>query len=233
MENDKDHNREEAYQLNTPDDHRDYYDAWAESYDETFLEAEGYAAPHNLAKIFAEVIADTHQDYAPIADIGCGTGAIGQELMARGITVPLHGFDISKGMMAVADANGGYSDFFEADITAPLGSLKTAKGLKNSAIAGGYGALLSSGTFTLGHLGPDDLFNVFSLMRDGGLIAVSINALHFDKRGFGKSFQAWQESGIISGLKFHNIDLYFNPEIVEAESTKGIVAVFTINHNNS
>ncbi|MCE2518055.1 MAG: methyltransferase domain-containing protein [Alphaproteobacteria bacterium] len=210
-----DHHRDEAYSLSTPDQHRRYYDEWADTYDDDFVAAEGYAAPHHLSGIFARVMTP---DDLPVADIGCGTGLVGQCLRNHGIDGAVHGFDISPKMMEIAAAKGGYDKFVEADITAPL-----------PRDWGGYGALLSAGTFTLGHLGPDDLARCFPLLRPGGLALISINAVHFRDRGFDEAFQDWQNRGMISAPVWHNIDLYFNPEDVVAGSKTGIVAEFRVN----
>lgn len=209
-----DHHRDEAYTLDTPDQHRDYYDNWAQSYDDDFVMAEGYAAPHYVAEIFAS----SRRDAFPLADIGCGTGLVGQALRRAGVDGIIHGFDISTGMMQKAETHKSYDRLIEADITAPLTQFK-----------GEYGGLISAGTFTLGHLAPPDLENTFSLVRHGGLALISINAVHFEQKGFAEAFKTWQDNGLINQPIWHKIDLYFNPEDVEAESKAGLVAEFKIN----
>ena len=210
----KDHHRDEAYSLSTPAQHRAYYDAWAKTYDDDFVAADGYASPQRCAEIFAAIA--TTAD-APIADLGCGTGLVGQHLRSLRVKGDLHGIDISQGMIDIAKANGGYDDFHLADITTPL-----------TDNLGNYGGIISAGTFTLGHLGPEDLGNALSLARQGGLILVSINAVHFEEKGFGAYFEEWQNTGLITAPIFHEISIYEDPDAVIAGSKMAYVAEFRL-----
>lgn len=208
----KDHHRDEAYSLSTPAQHRAYYDAWAKTYDDDFVAADGYASPQRCAEIFAAIATDND---APIADLGCGTGLVGQHLRALGVKGALHGIDISQGMIDMAKSNGGYDDFHLADITAPL-----------TEHLGQFGSIISAGTFTLGHLGPEDLGNALSLARKDALILVSINAVHFDEKGFAEFFEKWQKAAMITPPIFHEISIYENPDAVIAGSKMAYVAEF-------
>ena len=42
------HSSETAYRLETPDQHRKFYDDWAESYDSGFAASKGYDYPRDL-----------------------------------------------------------------------------------------------------------------------------------------------------------------------------------------
>ena len=42
------HSSESAYRLETPEQHRKFYDDWAESYDSGFAASKGYDYPRDL-----------------------------------------------------------------------------------------------------------------------------------------------------------------------------------------
>ena len=217
------HNRDEAYTLSAPDQHIAYYDAWADTYDDDFLIAEGYAAPHHVAAYLCQRITDNviTADDLLVADIGCGTGAVGNSLKTLGgslATLPrLHGFDISQGMLDVAAKTGHYHALHQADFTQ-----------SQPQFAKQYGVIVSSGTFTLGHLGPEDLWRALCLGRSGALGLISINAAHFEEKGFLGAFQNWARHGMISQPKFHEIGLYFDANAATTDNLDGLLAEFNI-----
>ena len=49
---------------------------------------------------------------------------------------------------------------------------------------GAYAGAASSGTFTHGHVGPDALEEVLRVVRPGGVVALSINAEHWEAKGY-------------------------------------------------
>ena len=209
-----DHNRDEAYTLDDPAKHRRYYDEWASTYDDDFLKAEGYAAPYHVAQALAnEALAND----TPIADIGCGTGAVGRSLLQLGATFTLDGFDISKGMLDEAQKTGQYRNLICADFTQD-----------QTQHLDQYGAIVSSGTFTLGHLGPEDLGRTLALGHHDALVLISINEQHFEEKGFKGALQDWCNRGMITEPDFHQIGLYFDPSIVTADSKTGLLTKFRL-----
>jgi len=214
-----DHNRDEAYQLDDPDKHRSYYDAWAKTYDDDFLKAEGYAAPTHVAEALIQLGTDADN---PVADIGCGTGAVGLNLGKphkdkKERAFIMDGFDISQGMLDQARATGQYRALILADFT------KDQPQHQNK-----YGAIVSSGTFTLGHLGPDDLARALTLGRHDALVLISINEMHFEEKGFMGAFQDWRNRGMITEPDFQQIGLYFYPSLVTTDSITGLLAKFRL-----
>lgn len=167
------HSKETAFNLEDGLEHKQYYDDWASSYDTEFAEAEGYVYPAAVASRFFELAANGD---APVADIGCGTGLVGLEF--SGSAFEIDGFDISPGMLKEAERKGAFRRLTEFD-------LLDGKGLPAAA----YGGLVSCGTFTLGHLGPDGLENSLVLARPGALCIIGINALHFEQDGFYEMFR--------------------------------------------
>ncbi len=162
-----------AYALGSPDDNKRLYDTWAATYDDDFAGAMDYRLPHIVAQAYADA-----GGAGPVLDIGVGTGLVGVVLAERGIG-PIDGTDISPEMLAVAGKKGLYKGLFESDITLGMGVPD-----------GTYAGAVSSGTFTLGHIGPDCLDEVFRVVRSGGLIVLSINRRHFDNAGFAPKIEA-------------------------------------------
>ena len=188
----KRHNRDDAYRLTDAESHRVYYDEWADSYDSGFADEEGYIYPETVARRY---IGLAGPDDAPVADLGCGTGLAGAAFAGSGFSVD--GFDVSEGMLDQARAKGVYRNLRIADLTRRTGLPR-----------GQYGGLISSGTFTLGHLGPGDLETSLVMARGGALCVIGINAQHFSERGFGDVLRSLETTGGIVGLRIEDAEIY-------------------------
>lgn len=169
----------DAYALRTPDDSRRLYARWAASYDESFAQATGYRLPEAVAAAYGAL-----GGVGPVLDLGAGTGLVGERLTARGIG-PVDALDISAEMLSVAGAKGIYRRLIEGDVTAGL-----------DLPDGGYAGVVSAGTFTLGHLGPEVLPALLGLAAPGALVAVSVNAAHHTAAGFGPALAALPVEGL-------------------------------------
>ena len=126
-----------AYALKTPEDSIRLYADWAKSYDEQFAEASGYVLPEVTAKEFL-----SGGGRGPVLDVGAGTGLLGVLLNAAGVRV-LDATDISQEMLEQASRKDVYRDTIQADLTVGV-----------SVPADSYAGIVSSGTFTHGHVGP-------------------------------------------------------------------------------
>src|SRR4029079_1037348 len=71
----------------------------------------------------------------------------------------IDGADISPAMLDLAAQVGVYRHLFTADLTQPL------------AIDHRYGASVSAGTFTAGHIGADAIPSLVSLLQPGAVVA--------------------------------------------------------------
>ena len=154
-----------AYALRTPDDSRTLYRDWARTYDDDFVARHAY----RLAGAVAEVYRDSGGGW-PCLDVGCGTGAVAAALPANAV---IDGLDLSPEMLASARAKGLYRDLFERDLTRPLDLPQ-----------GSYAGLVSSGTFTHGHVGPEALAPLVALLRPGGIGVLAVNTGVFEAGGF-------------------------------------------------
>ena len=87
-----------AYSVETPDDSRNLYRRWANTYDEGFIEATGYVYHDNVVHAFLDAGGAAG---GAIADVGCGTGVVGVALGDLGVG-NVDGLDISPEMLDVA-----------------------------------------------------------------------------------------------------------------------------------
>jgi SAM-dependent methyltransferase len=183
---------ENAYQLHTPDDNRTYYDAFAETYDTDFVQAMGYSYPATVAAIYRrEAVAED----VPVADIGCGTG-----IVAEALQLPAHcidGIDISPEMLRLAEEKSLYRRLIAADLTQSL-----------DVLGHDYGGVVSAGTFTHGHLGPESLRGLLAIARSGAVFVIGINEAHFGTHGFGEVLNEMVRAGLIRGLKSDRRPIY-------------------------
>lgn len=197
-----------AYALQTPDDSRRLYARWAETYDFDFAETTGFLLPTHVARAFAKAGGS-----GPVLDIGAGTGLCGEALDALGIG-PVDGIDISPQMLEVAAGKTVYRTLVEGDILARV-PLPDAS----------YAGIVSSGTFTHGHVGPEGLDEVLRLARPGALCALSINAAHYADRGFGARFDAL--AGKISDLRLPEVPIYDAMADDAHKNDTALLALFT------
>lgn len=162
-----------AYGLNGPEDCRRLYAAWADSYDRDFAAGMDYQLPAHVAAAFLAAGGG-----APVLDVGTGTGLLGAALRGAGLAGAIDGVDLSPQMLARAGRLNLYRTLAEADITRPL------------ALPERYAGIVSSGTFTHGHVGPTALPQLLAVAAPGALFALSVNAGVWDAQGFGPALAA-------------------------------------------
>ena len=206
------HSLDGAYGLRTPEDSVRYYRDWANNYDREFADAHGYAAPGRIA---ASLAARRRPGDAPVLDIGAGTGLLAEALAgALGAEDAIDGIDISADMMEVARGKRLYRRLIEADLTKPLDLPDES-----------YGALVSSGTFTHGHVGAGVLPELLRIARPGALCVLGIKREVYDDERFGSSFATLVAEGRITPLDFETFRIY-EREDHEHGSDTGLTAVF-------
>ena len=171
----------EAYQLDDEASMVDFYRKWAEDYDKQMLEGLGYVSPTKIAQLLGELVVDTD---ASIFDIGCGTGLTCVYLAEKGFT-NLDGIDISPDMVRVAGERDIYRELLVGDVNLPLERDSNC-----------YDAVISSGTFTHGHVGPEPLDEIFRILRPGGLLACTVHNDLWESMGFKSRLDLLVEQGM-------------------------------------
>ena len=202
-----------AYSLGAPDTHIDFYRDFAELYDSTFAASLGYIYPLGIAS----VLSGQQRPQGAILDIGCGTGLVATAIRKVDPSALIDGVDISPDMLGKARAKGEYRDLVAADLTADC-----------SHIATDYAAIVSAGTFTFGHLGPELIPNMVGLCRPGAVAALGVNSVYFVEQEFRDFLDSLETKGRITNVALHEMPIYDGRDEAHQDDTAMILAFTTI-----
>ena len=206
MSQDDGYDLDEAYQINGPEDARRMYGDWAESYDESFGRAWGYIAPRAIAGILKEQIVPG----AEILDIGAGTGLVAESLTGHTVDA----LDITPEMLDVARGKGLYRNLMPGDLTKALEIADDS-----------YDAVISCGTFTHGHVGPECFPELLRITRPGALFVCGTIGPVLDGAGFGSALARMVALGRITPVAFRDIPIYEGADHPHKDD-RGLVMVF-------
>ncbi|PWE32665.1 hypothetical protein DDZ14_09755 [Maritimibacter sp. 55A14] len=162
---------DDAYGLKTPEDSVRLYRDWAGSYDSEFAAGMDYRLPAAVARAFTDAAGGRD---APVLDAGAGTGLVGEHLEGYA----LDALDISEEMLEMAAAKGLYRKTIAGDLTGTLPIADES-----------FGGVVSAGTFTHGHVGPEALGELLRVARPDALFVLAINAEAFIAQGFGAALE--------------------------------------------
>ncbi len=198
-----------AYSLTTPEDSKRLYADWADTYDQSFAADSRYQLHLLTARAFVQA-----GGRGPVLDAGAGTGLCGVELAALGAG-PIDATDISPDMLAEALRKDIYRDVIEADLLAGL-----------PVPPGSYGGVVSSGTFTCGHVGPEALPALLRVARPGAQFALSINARHYKRDGFVEAFDRLLRGQWIRKLSLPEVRIYTGEATGDHKDDTALIALF-------
>lgn len=202
----QDYDLDNAYEIDGPDQARALYGKWAATYDDSFGCGWGYIAPREIARIYLSEDGEN----TPILDIGAGTGLVAEHLEGQVVDA----LDITPEMLEVARGKALYRALITADLTGPL-DLSDAD----------YGGVISCGTFTHGHVGPECLPELLRVTRTGALFVCGTIAPVLDGLGFGSALARLVAAGRISPVRFQEIPIYEGADHPHA-GDRGLVMVF-------
>ena len=168
-----------------------YYRDWAGNYDSGFAEGMEYLLPAHVAAAFLGGGGE-----GPVLDVGAGTGLLAERLRGMGFHAPIDAVDFSPEMLARAAEKRLYRSLMQADITQPI------------AVPRQYRGIVSSGTFTAGHVGPQALPHLLALALPGAQVALSINRRVWVKAGFDRALAALSDAGHITDLQLIEVEVY-------------------------
>lgn len=148
-----------AYTLTSPEESHAFYQGWAEGYEAEVAE-NGYITPQRCAEALAQHAA---APWAPIMDLGCGTGISGLALKAAGFEC-IDGYDFSQAMLDQAASKGIYRNLGIADMSKPL---EIEEGVYQNAAA--------IGCITPEYMPATVLDEILSKLPQGGCLVFSVN----------------------------------------------------------
>ena len=170
-----------AYDVKSPEEAIDLYRDWAGSYDQQLERGLRYVAP----VVIAQMLSVAEPDHTVrVLDVGCGTGLVGVSLSKLGF-VHLDGIDFSSQMLNEARKKGVYRKLIQADLNE---SLKLAPST--------YGAAISCGTFTHGHVDANALDRIAPLLKPGAIFACTIHQAVWEEAGFARTLERLGSDGV-------------------------------------
>ncbi len=175
-----------AYELTDVKSAMSFYSDWAGEYDDRMEGVLGYVAPKLMAEYFATAVPNRTTS---ILDVGCGTGLTGLYLKSHGFQT-IDGIDLNSQMLAKSRARGFYRTLIEADITKHI-ELPTAS----------YDGIISSGTFTLGHVGAEPIPELVRLLKPGAVLGCTIHREIWAQRGFEEQFAQLEASATLTPIE--------------------------------
>ena len=165
----------------------------------------------------ASVLSGQQRPQGAILDIGCGTGLVATAIRKVDPSAVIDGVDISPDMLGKARAKGEYRDLVAADLTAGC-----------SHIATDYAAIVSAGTFTFGHLGPELIPDMVGLCRPGAVAALGVNSVYFVEQGFRDVLDSLETEGRIANVALHEMPIYDGRDEAHQGDMAMILAFTTI-----
>lgn len=172
----------QAYELKDLEDAMAFYQRWADDYDQEMEGNLQYIAPKQTAEHLARFVEDRA---TAILDAGCGTGLTSHYLAEQGFET-FDGIDLNDAMLERSRARGIYRRLIKADLTQPLDIDDES-----------YGAAISSGTFTLGHVGPEPVPEIFRVLKPGAYFACTVHRDIWSAQGFEAAFGELEAAGTI------------------------------------
>ncbi len=171
-----------AYDVKSPEEAKDLYRDWAGSYDQQLERGLRYVAP----TVIAEMLSVAEPDHTVrVLDVGCGTGLVGVSLSKLGF-VHLDGLDFSSQMLDEARRKGVYRELIQADLNESLDLAPST-----------YGAAISCGTFTHGHVDAKALDRIAPLLKPGAIFACTIHQAVWEAAGFARTLERLGSDGVL------------------------------------
>ena len=168
-----------------------YYRDWAANYDSGFAAEMEYLLPAHVAAAFMGTGAG-----GPVLDVGAGTGLLAEALRGMGFRGGIDAVDFSAEMLERAAEKRIYDHLIRADITRPLDLPRR------------YAGIVSSGTFTAGHVGPEALPQLLATALPGAQFALSINRRVWSDRGFDRALEALSAALRITEMQLIEVEIY-------------------------
>ena len=198
-----------AYDLKSPDDNVELYSAWAETYDNDFIEDMQYKLHFSVAEEFV-----LNGGKGLILDVGAGTGALAQALLQKG-KFSIEATDISQEMLKVAKSKKIYERSFLSDLTEEIP-------MENDI----YDGVVSSGTFTHGHVGPSAMVELVRVTKPTGLVTISVNEKHWIALNFANEVEKLNK--YVRNYTFKKVSIYGEQSTHDHKDDKAIILTIKV-----
>jgi predicted TPR repeat methyltransferase len=167
-----------VYKAETPAQIEQAYDGWAEEY-----EADVFQYGYTTTAVVTGLVCRYVRTKAVICEAGVGTGLLGESLHILGYS-NIDGFDISDGMLGIAEKKKSYRSLQRMTLGKKLGYSTEI-----------YDAVVSMGTFTVGHAPASGFDELVRITKPGGFIIVSIRIDQEETTGFLTRINALKKLG--------------------------------------
>ena len=198
-----------AYDLKSPDDNVELYSAWAETYDNDFIKDMQYQLHFSVAEEFV-----LNGGKGLILDVGAGTGALAQALLQKG-KFSIEATDISEEMLKVAESKKIYERSFLSDLTEEIP-------MENDI----YDGVVSSGTFTHGHVGPSAMVELVRVTKPTGLVTISVNEKHWIALNFANEVEKLNK--YVRNYTFKKVSIYGEQSTHDHKDDKAIILTIKV-----
>jgi predicted TPR repeat methyltransferase len=172
----------DVYHAENRDSLERLYDRWAETYDSDLI-GTGYL---HTSIITGLVCRHVKRKDAAILDAGVGTGGTGAVLNLLGYN-NLTGLDMSEGMLEKARTRECYVDL-----------QKGIMGEKLDFLDRSFDAVISTGTFTLGHAPASAFDELVRILEKDGVLMFSVGTSIWEEMGFKAKLDNLTRDGSIS-----------------------------------
>ena len=169
------------------------YRDWAATYDDTMLEGLGYQSPTKVAALLAR---QNPALDANILDVGCGTGLLAEHLRALGFA-NIDGLDFSADMLAEAQRLKRINNAYNRDLNQPLPAPDQP-----------YDYLVSTGTFTHGHVNALCLPELMNWLVDGGMLIATVHQDVWSQGLFDQTIERMQRDGFLKSVDMEKGTLF-------------------------
>ena len=193
-----------TYQATTKEELIAAYAEWSPTYDVDSIQRFGYIGPKRAAEELVRHLKAKESSHSSptIADIGAGTGLVGEELHAllEG-NCRITALDYSPDMLKIAEQKGCYWECRCVDLLQS----------ENEDEDDLFDAIISVGTFTPNHLGQEALDRVVRMTKpNGGILCLSLREdfVHNASNGFLKKLEELADSGILRQVHVTKPELY-------------------------
>ena len=168
------------------------YDDWAKEYEQDLL-PENYTGPEPAVEVLCKYVSKD----AKILDAGAGTGLVGELLHQRGYK-NIEAMDLSLGMLEQARQKNVYTELHQGILGEPLNFATDS-----------FDAIISVGTFTLGHAPSSGFDELIRITKPGGYIIFTIRPDYYENSDFKDKQSALETEGkwqlVEKGKPFQNL----------------------------